>query len=524
MAAISLSAWGQAPQRNLYDFSFIQDANPWLTSSNAAGLGTLQVDRTSIVEAEFNKEDGGLIPVEGSDNSWLAGAQTESFVKISDRIAFHGKLSYSYFHGNNMGGHYLMDPSYNPINFLESVKDNNGVKVRELYGLLGGISYSFNGKWSIGAEIGYETGSYAKRKDARPKSNWMSLDITAGMRFAPSRNFAGGLNLKYARTTENLVCSIFGTTGTQYYTLIDYGGYFGKIESLDSESGYISTSDPGNPMINTFYGGSLQLVFGNADRTQFFNEISYLSRSGYFGERKYNSVVFCEFGGSEISYNGILDIRRGSSLHRINLYGEYAGIVNNENIYRRTTAAGENTVVEYFGQNEILDKTDIKGHLSYTGYLGVSQNRPEWEYGIDIDGTFMTARTTYYPFYRDRDLITMQAVLHGRKNFKVTKNIFTVGLAAGYYMGTGTKNSDGAYATSTSDNLRTDDGYLNLDFEYDTASRVFGTLCFRYTRLFGDKAAVYIDIRDTWNQTMEKPVYLSSGYRNSFTVTLGCAF
>ena len=114
MAAISLSAWGQAPQRNLYDFSFIQDANPWLTSSNAAGLGTLQVDRTSIVEAEFNKEDGGLIPVEGSDNSWLAGAQTESFVKISDRIAFHGKLSYSYFHGNNMGGHYLMDPSYNP--------------------------------------------------------------------------------------------------------------------------------------------------------------------------------------------------------------------------------------------------------------------------------------------------------------------------------------------------------------------------------------------------------------------------
>ena len=68
-AAASLTA-AQTPQRNMRDFGFIQHANPWLTSINAAGLGTLSIDRTSYAEAFFDKENGGIIPVEGSDDSW----------------------------------------------------------------------------------------------------------------------------------------------------------------------------------------------------------------------------------------------------------------------------------------------------------------------------------------------------------------------------------------------------------------------------------------------------------------------
>ena len=102
-AASCLPSSGQGPQRNVYEFGFIKDSNPWLTSSNASGISTLQTDRSSFVEAYFDKDDGALIPVEGSDDSWEAGAKTESYVRISDRIAFHGALSYSYFMGRNMG-------------------------------------------------------------------------------------------------------------------------------------------------------------------------------------------------------------------------------------------------------------------------------------------------------------------------------------------------------------------------------------------------------------------------------------
>ncbi len=107
-------------EMRVYDFSFVRDISPWLTSGNYAGLGTLPTDRIAAAEMFFNKSDGGLAGIEESGDSWRAGAYTESNVRISDRIAFCGKLSYTNFRGKDMGGPVLMDPSYNPVNFLES--------------------------------------------------------------------------------------------------------------------------------------------------------------------------------------------------------------------------------------------------------------------------------------------------------------------------------------------------------------------------------------------------------------------
>lgn len=523
-AALCLPSSGQGPQRNVYEFGFIKDSNPWLTSSNASGISTLQTDRSSFVEAYFDKDDGALIPVEGSDDSWEAGAKTESYVRISDRIAFHGALSYSYFMGRNMGGHYLMDPSYNPINFVETTEDNTGIKVKELYSLLGGISYFFNDRWSVGAEIGYETGDYAKRKDPRPRSRWMDLDISAGVRFAPKDNFSAGLSLIYRRTTENLETGTFGTTDKQYFTMVDYGGYLGSVESLSGSQGFIRVTEPGRPMMNAFYGGAVQLAFGRADDILFFNELEYRYRTGHYGEQASDEAIYCEFSGSAATYTGTLDIRRGDDLHKIGLNAGYEGLSNMENIYRWTTIEGGNTIVEYFGRNEIYRKIGFSGKLSYTGYLGISQFRPEWEYGAEISGDYSTFRATYYPYYRDQTIVLTDAVLYGRKNIRTGANIFTVGLAAEYRMGFGTKNSDGKYAESASDNHRTMDSYLNRDFEYDTAARCAGTLSFRYTRLFGSKISAYVDVRDTYVRTLKKPEFLAEGWRNMFTVAIGCAF
>ena len=527
VTAVSLAA-AQAPQRNMQDFGFIQHANPWLTSINAAGLGTLSMSRVSYAEAFFDKEDGGIIPVEGSDDSWLAGVGTKSYVKISDRIAFHGELSYSYFHGRNMGGHYFIDPSYNPVNFLESTETTTGVKVKETYSLLGGLSYSFNDRWALGANISYETADYAKRKDPRSRSRWMDLDISAGARFAPSDRFSAGLNLQYVRTLETLDGEVFGTTDRQYFTFIDFGGYLGYVESFDGTTGYInvgsSTARNARPMTNTFYGGSLQLTFGNADNILFFNELTYLRRSGFYGNRASIQVTYTEHFGNVYRYSGALNISRGKNLHIIELEAGYEDLVNYENIYRMNTIPGGNTVSEYFGQSETLDRSDIKGKLSYTGYLGVEQYRPEWEYGVDFDASYRSFRSTYYPYYRTQEVTALQATIHGTKNFMVSKNLFDVGLEISYYSGFGTKNFDGNYAQTASDNHSSALFYLDRDFEYDTAARAGATLSFRYTRLFGDKISAYVDVRDTYSHTLKNPSYLTDGFRNIFVIALGCAF
>ena len=84
---------GAQPRRGMYDFQFIREDNPWLTSSNASGLSSLQADRTSYVEAFFRKDDGGLVGNNGSDNALQAGLCTESYVRISDRISFFGRMA-----------------------------------------------------------------------------------------------------------------------------------------------------------------------------------------------------------------------------------------------------------------------------------------------------------------------------------------------------------------------------------------------------------------------------------------------
>ena len=121
-----LAASGQEG-RSVRDFEFISSSSPWLTSRNAAGLGTMPVERIAVAEGIFTKDNGGLIDNASSDDSFKAGVLTESYLKISDRLYFHGKLSYSYDKGRNMGGSLLMDPDYNPINFYESVDTTRGV-------------------------------------------------------------------------------------------------------------------------------------------------------------------------------------------------------------------------------------------------------------------------------------------------------------------------------------------------------------------------------------------------------------
>ena len=79
---LALTVSGQE-QRNVRDFEYIRSPTPWLSSNNAAGLGTLPVDRIANVEALFHKHNGGLVSIEKSDNSYEAGASTDAFIKLS---------------------------------------------------------------------------------------------------------------------------------------------------------------------------------------------------------------------------------------------------------------------------------------------------------------------------------------------------------------------------------------------------------------------------------------------------------
>ncbi len=436
----SLSLPAQIAQK---DYDFVKNSNPWLGSSNSAGLGTLQTSRISIIRAEFGKGDGCLISSYDSDNSLQAGISTESFVKLSNRLSFKGMLAYSFFNGKNMGGQMLLDPSYNLVNFVESDPGNSGTKVREFFSLNGGIAYSFSPKWSLGFDFDYQSGYSAKRKDLRPFSNWMDMTINLGGRFAASDGFAAGLNLEYRRTNEKAGGSIYGTTDKMYYSLVDYGGYWGSQELMSAGSNTTfpcgAESVSTKPVFNEFFGASLQLSFGKADNILFFNEIAYSHRSGHYGERtnKYNSLEYFKHSGNILSYNGVLNINRASNLHKIRLYATYEGAKNFENIYRFNSSAGQSTTVEYYGEKEVLNRTDINAQLSYTGYMGIRDFRPVWEYGAALDAACRNQLASIYPYYRKHNYVNISASVYGKRNLTYGVNIFSLELGAAYMSGFG---------------------------------------------------------------------------------------
>ena len=518
--ALPLYAAGQV-RNNMRDIEYLRSSQPWLSSSNAAGLSEMPFNRIATAEGFFSKHDGGLIGIEESANSLEAGISTEAFVKASERVVLYGNLSYSYFDGKDMGGPIFMNPSYNPINFYESSETTIGTKNRELYNLIGGVSYSINNKWSIGARFDYETGDQAKLKDPRILNVWMDLGVSAGVRFKPSEKFSVGANLIYERTLEAIRGGIYGTTDKQYFTYVDYGGFYGSRETFEGRYERVAVGET-RPMFNSFYGGSLQLEAGKDIKV--FNEFSFLIRSGYYGKRSSTTVTFTEHSSNILEYKGILTAGRGSNLHRVGINFRYEDLANNENIYRMNTELGDYTKVEYFGQNEILQRTDINGSLSYTGYLGVDNYRPKWEYGLKADAQMRNSVTTIYPFYRTSSVTCVNAHIHGKRNISVRdKNIITIGLDGYFATGFGNPKQDGRLASSTSDAPRSMDFYLNRDFEYKTSMQAGGLVTCRYTRLF-KKVATYIEANDSYNLMFKQAEYLSGNSRNIFDIKIGCTF
>lgn len=519
--ALALTVSGQE-QRNVRDFEYIRSTTPWLSSRNAAGLGELPVDRIANVEALFHKHDGGLIGIEESDNSFEAGASTEAFIKLSDRFALHGRLEYRNFSGKNMGGPLLMDPSYNPLNFYESVDTTVGVKNRELYNLMGGFAYSFNKKWSIGAEIDYISGDQSKRKDPRFMNVWMDLNVSAGVRFAPSEVFSVGANFIYKRTLESLSGKTFGTTDKTYYTFVDFGGFYGSRELFDGTFAYVPTSEV-RPMFNSFLGGAIQIAGGG--ETKIFNEITFLHRNGYYGKKSSTTVTYTEHSSNIIEYNGVLTTGQSGNHHRVGLDFRYEGLTNMKNNYKLTTPEGSYTVVEYSEQNEVLKQNDISGAISYNGFLGVENHRAVWEYGVSANGNMRQSATTIYPFARTSSVTHIDARLFGKHNlFVKERNMMTFALEGLFAMGFGNPKNDEILASSSSDAPKSMDLYLNKDFEYKTAMQAGGCLTVRYTRFFKKNIAFYVEAKDRFDHLLKKAEYLPGNYRNILEVKVGCTF
>lgn len=500
-----------------HDFYFVKETSPYLQLSNPAAVSTF-TGHVSMAELAFRKDNGGLISLEESPDSYKGGAETESYISISDKISFHGKISWSYFSGRDMGGQILMDPSYNPVNFLESDETTIGRKNREEYVLVGDMAYKLSDSWALGCGVEYVSADQTKVKDPRFNSVWMDLGVRAGFTFRPSENSLFGMALVYRNTLEQLRGGIYGTTDKQYFVLTDKGGFYGTLDELAGDYNKIPTTET-RPMSNSFYGAAFQLVSGSLS-----NELEVLWRDGYYGKQASASATFFKYSGVRAVYRGKLFARTGADLHRASWGLNYELLGNDENLFRFVTPTGENTYVDYTGKNHIMDRHQFAASLGYTWDKGVEEYMPSFTAGVSASGRGYMLSTVLYPFYRNASCVTVSADAFVRKNVKAWKGYFSLQADASFRTGFGNPRDDGAYASTSSTSIKSFDGYLNRQFEYDTAPAAGAALALIYTHRFTDKLAPYVKLSDTFTSLLAAPEYLSGRFRNIATITIGCNF
>ncbi len=526
----ALPAWSQTEEWK-DEYSRFTDLSPWVRSSNPAGIATLPVGKISTVRAGLEKKDGGLTDLHESRDCFKPNLEAASYIRVSDRITFYGRMDYSYFKGKDMGGQILMDPYYNPVNFLESVDTTTGTKTLEEYTLEGAMAYSLSDRLTLAGKINFQSADYAKRKDPRSYNQWMGLDASVGARYSlASGKGTFGISLNYTKTIETVAEKLFGTLDRQYYCLVDYGGSFGKVEIIDGDNGYLSVSNE-RPMFNQFFGGSAQAGF-KVGSVSAFVDLGAAYRKGYFGKKASGSVRFCDFDGMRYSLGTRVSFKTGKLLNKIEGSWNIMTSLNKENSYRVSTQPGQNPEIQYFGSQEVGDKTVGRVKARYTiermadGPADIFRPSP-WAASLGFERFGLSQTATSYPFYRKQRLAQNTISAMAVKNFLMRSNFLSLSLGASCsFAGDDLKNEDGQYSSATG-NPRTIDTYLNRNFEYFHASSVGGDVSVRYTLVRATKKrhySVFADLRDSYRRLTSNPEYLIGNYRNTIIFTIGCNF
>ncbi len=510
----------QPTEKNLYNFDYIKYSQGWLTSYNPSGLFVLPVKSTSVVEAFFNKENGAFTNFNLSDDSYKYGAYTESYMKMNNKVTFYGFVSYDSFTGKNMGGSPFIDPSKTPFDIVEYADDKRGVKVKETYKLIGGVGYNLWKGLHIGGKIDYSVADYFKIKDLRHYNSMLDLSLAVGATYS-FKKLDIGINYYHRRNIESITFKIFGPTDMSYFSLISYGAFMGNREVF-GEQGYTSNV---NPLITKHHGGSLQLNLRLKKGIIFFNEFSFRVLKGHYGKLSDNYPIYTGHNGKEIEYFGLLSIPTISgSLHTVKLSGIYLNLLNEENIFKRVTVDGVNTI-KYFGSNEVGKKNNINASLEYNANLGLKGYTPKWLVKGGVDALYRTTTASLYPYYRKQTIYSAIGFVSLGWNKVGNKGILGLRANVGYGLGGGTKANDGTYTPPTSSQgaPRNTPFYLDREYEFYTAHRVNASVGFRYSYFVQKGFTAYVDLNYNFTNAINVTAF-NGNMRHMAAITLGCSF
>lgn len=480
-------------------------------SANTAYLTEFPLRRVSYLQAFATKGNGNFVNYNQSDNVYQVGLTTESYYRFNDRVMLYGKVSYSMHRGQHMTGSSFIPDDEVPFQLVEMADSCAGSKRLETYTLIGGLGYQVSDKVALGGKIAYEAANYAKFKDLRHQNSRMKLEVDLGATYRPLSWLNLGLSYTYHRKNESISFDVYGNTDRQYYTLIDFGGFFGRKEAF-GESGYTADS---TPLFTQTHGGAFQANV-RLGQVNWFNEIFYQTNDGQFGTGDDQDIMFSTHNGHRLGYNGKFLIDRNSHSHVLNVSVAKRHTENYENNYKESTDQNGVSQIFYYGKNQMLDRTKWNGVISYTFFKKQSQSgqtvqsnnvasqdsrliqnsRSKYELGSRLYFSNTESTTSVFPYYRKQTVNQWQVDLFGTYNWFKNRQVFSVDVILGYGAGGGTMKEDGLYVPISDNQKKPErrDDLLLKEYDYLTASRLCGKLTLGYERNILKNLAGYVKV------------------------------
>ncbi|MDR2802477.1 MAG: hypothetical protein LBB31_04575 [Prevotellaceae bacterium] len=508
---------------------YVQQTEAWLSGRNAAGLLLLPVQKISTAELFANTGKGGFVNYYQSDNRWEWGADTESYYRLNERATLYGKVRYTHFTGKNMGGSALIDPDYNAFDLSEMADSTRGKKSMETFVLVGGVAARLGHGFSLGGKIDYRTANYAKYRDLRHTNKLLDLTASAGLscQIPAGDASAGSLTVGgcylYRRSVEGLAFNMYGVTDKQYYTLINFGGFYGNSE-LWSSSGSKSYTIDSKPMFNEFHGGAIQMDWRRPSGWSLFVEAVFLNRTGYYGKQSPNTYVFTRHNGVEMTVNGTLAYTRSDFRHSLRVQAGNESLKNYELVSHEDTQGSHSDII-YTGKNQVLNRDKTTLHAEYTGSFGITNFCPAWQFKAGGDYFSRNRRVSLYPYYRLQEIWNYNAHASVCRNILNGKNQYGITFGARYGGGGGTSKDDQTYATPSSQQKppKSLDHLLYQEYDYLTAPRWAANVSLEYARTINPALCAYVHL--DYDGTFATQTEIIS--KNLFTfvsLSAGCRF
>lgn len=517
---ILVPAMAQRTDTAFKDYNLLKNTTVWAASNNENGLQFLPIKKISLVQLKATKATGGFKNYYESSGAFNMGAYTESITRLSKKTILQGSVQYDNFRGKEMQGSALINPYTHPLGFEENADTTFGTKKLETYSLRGTISSSLSKKFFLGGHLSYNVGDYAKLKDLRHVNRLLDLNTGSSVLYKVSNKVEFGLSYNYKRRIESLHFEVDGNTDKQYLVFINYGNFYGRTE-LFGENGL---TDDQRPFVNNTHEVSMQLVTRLSPKINLLTELQGSIRAGYYGKKGTTAIMFTQHTANAFVYKGLLNYQNNKNLHVLKWQGNYETLTNMENVYRRETGTGGNTIIAYYGQNEVFSQQLLTLSAKYSGFFKMANYLPVWT--LDVNGDFFNRiqTATIFPYYRDQDFTNYAVQALVGRNTMMANALIHIEIGLKYTSGNGTLKYDGFYIPpSLSQKAPTSrDRYLNQEFEYFTKPQVTILPSIGWHKKMDNNGVGFIKFSAALTKAMQV-VYLKPG-RSIFEITIGCSF